>query len=205
MTGEPSKKFNSSGKKNRKLYMEETKEINFSPDIKQKDRNDSKDSNESTSNEETQYKSKAEDFRIKYKTELCKYFELYGNCKFGNKCAYAHGINNLRVKITNTSSYRSKECNKFFENGYCPYGSRCQFAHAIKSNILNNPYDKNMSYKQLLLMLSNKDNINNIQNISHKNRLDIFTTISNNKQTCGTLFQDIKNLTKHELYYRKDD
>ena len=30
------------------------------------------------------FKSKANDFKIKYKTELCKYYEINGTCKFGD-------------------------------------------------------------------------------------------------------------------------
>ena len=31
-----------------------------------------------------QYKTKADDFKTKYKTELCKYYEINGTCKFGD-------------------------------------------------------------------------------------------------------------------------
>ena len=86
------------------------------------------------------FKGEAKDFKIKYKTELCKFFEIDGKCKYGDKCAYAHGKENLRSKVTNTTAYRTKKCTQFFETGYCPYGSRCQFAHQLKSNIINNPY-----------------------------------------------------------------
>ena len=84
------------------------------------------------------FKGKASDFKIKYKTELCKYYELTGYCKFGENCAYAHGVENLRSKVTNTTAYRTKKCIQFFENGYCPYGSRCQFQHQLKNNIVKN-------------------------------------------------------------------
>ena len=39
--------------------------------------------------EKTTFKSKADDFKIKYKTELCKYYEINGCCKFGD---------NVRIK-----------------------------------------------------------------------------------------------------------
>ena len=58
---------------------------------KQSTRKDSRDSdNYSTSNEDypsstsNHFKSKADDFKIKYKTELCKYYEINGYCKFGD-------------------------------------------------------------------------------------------------------------------------
>ena len=101
-----------------------------------------------------QFKSTAADFKIKYKTELCKYYEINGYCKFGDRCAYAHGKENLRSKVTNTSAYRTKKCTQFFEHGYCPYGSRCQFAHQLTTNIINNPYDRKMSYKKTLETIS---------------------------------------------------
>ena len=81
------------------------------------------------------FKGKASDFKIKYKTELCKFYEMTGRCKYGENCAYAHGIENLRSKVTNTTAYRTKKCIQFFDNGYCPYGSRCQFKHQLKDNI----------------------------------------------------------------------
>ena len=70
------------------------------------------------------FKGEAKDFKIKYKTELCKYYEINGYCKYGDKCAYAHGKENLRSKVTNTTAFRTKKCTQFFERGYCPYGSR---------------------------------------------------------------------------------
>lgn len=58
-----------------------------SPIKKPSSRKYSRDSdNYSTSNEDNQpipFKSKAEDFKTKYKTELCKYFEINGYCKYG--------------------------------------------------------------------------------------------------------------------------
>ena len=61
-----------------------------------------------------QFKSTAADFKIKYKTELCKYYEINGFCKFGDRCAYAHGKENLRSKVTNYSDYTTKKCLKYF-------------------------------------------------------------------------------------------
>ena len=60
-------------------------------------------------NTSTNFKGKASDFKIKYKTELCKFYEMTGKCKYGENCAYAHGIENLRSKVTNTTAYRTKK------------------------------------------------------------------------------------------------
>ena len=39
-----------------------------------------------------------ENFRINYKTELCKNYMKTGCCEFQGECAYAHGYVELVVK-----------------------------------------------------------------------------------------------------------
>jgi hypothetical protein len=68
------------------------------------------------------------DFRVKYKTELCRNWEL-GTCEFGENCAFAHGQDELRNKTNMGSKYKTKKCKQFHEQGYCIYGNRCQFKH----------------------------------------------------------------------------
>ena len=149
------------------------------------------------------FKGEAKDFKIKYKTELCKYYECNGYCIYGDKCAYAHGKENLRSKVTNTTAYRTKKCSQFFEQGYCPYGNRCQFAHQLKSNIINNPYDKGMSYTKILETISKLENAGNIKKLVEKPRLPIFEEFC--KQEEGNesrLLEDIKKLKQSGLYKR---
>ena len=151
------------------------------------------------------FKGEAKDFKIKYKTELCKYFEINGYCKYGDKCAYAHGKENLRSKVTNTTAYRTKKCVQFFEQGYCPYGNRCQFAHQLKSNIINNPYDKGMTYGKILETISKLENVENIKKLIEKPRLAVFEEICKNKEnTESRLLEDIKSLNYKDLYKRID-
>ena len=152
------------------------------------------------------FKGEAKDFKIKYKTELCKYYECNGYCKYGDKCAYAHGIENLRSKVTNTTAYRTKKCTQFFEQGYCPYGNRCQFAHQLKSNIINNPYDKGMTYTKILETISKLENVGNIKKLVEKPRLAIFEEICKNEEgNESRLLDDIKKLSKSGLYKRVDN
>ena len=163
--------------------------------------------NQPKSKEKTQgqFKSTAADFKIKYKTELCKYWEINGYCKYGDKCAYAHGKENLRSKVTNSSAYRTRKCFQFFENGYCPYGSRCQFAHQLTSNIINNPYDRNMSYKKTLETISKIENIENITKLIDKPRLSVFKDICDPEISIEqNLLDDIKRIKKDEIYERID-
>ena len=152
-----------------------------------------------------QFKSTAADFKIKYKTELCKYYEINGYCKFGDRCAYAHGKENLRSKITNSSAYRTKKCFQFFEQGYCPYGSRCQFAHQLTTNIINNPSDRKMSYTKTLETISKLENVENIKKLISKSRLTIFKEISDNENSIeNCLLDDIKSIHKDEILERID-
>lgn len=150
------------------------------------------------------FKGEAKDFKIKYKTELCKYYEINGYCKYGNKCAYAHGKENLRSKVTNTTYYRTKKCVQFYEQGYCPYGNRCQFAHQLKSNIINNPYDRGMTYSKILETISKLENVENIKKLIEKPRLPVFKELCENKENIESrLLEDIKGLTYKNLYKRK--
>ena len=152
-----------------------------------------------------QFKSTATDFKIKYKTELCKYYEINGYCKYGDRCAYAHGKENLRSKVTNSTAYRTRKCSQFFENGYCPYGNRCQFAHQLASNIINNPYDKKMTYKKTLETISKLENVENIKKLIEKPRLSIFKEIFENKNLVkSTLLEDIKKINKESIIERID-
>ena len=151
-------------------------------------------------NNNPNFKGKASDFKIKYKTELCKFYEMTGKCKYGDNCAYAHGIENLRSKVTNTTAYRTKKCIQFFENGYCPYGNRCQFQHQLKNNIVNNPYDRGMSYNKILEIISKIENIRNIKKLVEKPRLNIFKEITGEKEdnNKSRLLEDIKELIEDE-------
>ena len=183
-----------------------TKKYNNKPKYNQfsRSRKYSKDSsNISTSYEDIQenneinnnnFKGTASDFKIKYKTELCKYYEMTGHCKYGDNCAFAHGTQNLRSKVTNTTAYRTKKCVQFFEKGYCPYGNRCQFQHQLKNNILNNPYDKEMNYSKILDIISKIENVRNIKKLVEKPRLNAFKEITGDIDNKSRLLDDIKEL-----------
>ena len=155
---------------------------------------------EYSKNKKEQFRGKAKDFHLKYKTELCKYYECNGYCKYGEYCAYAHGKENLRSKITNTIFFRTKKCESFFKNGYCPYGSRCQFAHQFHTNIINNPYDKKMTYEKILDTINKIENIDNIKILVKKPRLQCFKEIIKNKnQSESTLLYYIKELKRNNF------
>ena len=98
--------------------------------------NSNQENNESDNTKENSEKSlnikknkNTMDFKKKWKTEKCHYWEMYGECKFGANCAFAHGEKELKKKTNINSNYKTKPCKQFFEEGYCSYGTRCQFSH----------------------------------------------------------------------------
>lgn len=67
---------------------------------------------------------KESQLNFKYKTEVCKNW-LSGECKFGEMCLFAHGLDDLKKN----KLQKTKECKNFKSNFYCPYGDKCQFKH----------------------------------------------------------------------------
>ncbi|XP_048191291.1 mRNA decay activator protein ZFP36L2-like [Perognathus longimembris pacificus] len=65
---------------------------------------------------------------LRYKTELCRPFQEYGKCKYGEKCQFAHGFQELR-NLSRHPKYKTELCRTFHSIGFCPYGPRCHFIH----------------------------------------------------------------------------
>lgn len=64
----------------------------------------------------------------RYKTELCRPYEEFGVCKYGDKCQFAHGPNELRT-LARHPKYKTELCRTYHTVGFCPYGPRCHFVH----------------------------------------------------------------------------
>lgn len=64
----------------------------------------------------------------RYKTELCRTYEESGTCKYGAKCQFAHGMDELRG-LNRHPKYKTEPCRTFHTIGFCPYGARCHFIH----------------------------------------------------------------------------
>mmetsp|Transcript_2181 Transcript_2181/g.2279 ORF Transcript_2181/g.2279 Transcript_2181/m.2279 type:complete len:212 (-) Transcript_2181:239-874(-) len=98
-------------------------------------------------------------YKMKYKTEMCKNFELKGYCKFGDTCSFAHGRHELHEKVHLHEKYKTRPCQQFHQNGYCSYGLRCQYLHkeglspnvfyVSKGESVSNAERKNYSYELL--------------------------------------------------------
>jgi hypothetical protein len=64
----------------------------------------------------------------RYKTELCKSYTETGNCRYGAKCQFAHGKEEIRSLLRHPK-YKTEICKTFHTTGTCPYGIRCRFIH----------------------------------------------------------------------------
>jgi hypothetical protein len=65
-----------------------------------------------------------------FKTELCQSWIETGACRYGPKCQYAHGKDELRTVIRHPK-YKTENCKTFTNTGQCPYGKRCRFVHQL--------------------------------------------------------------------------
>jgi len=171
---------------------------------KTKERKDNINSNASNhnGNKKNFYRNSEDhnDFKTKWKTELCHYWEMYGSCKYGNACAFAHGNDELN-KRKMSSNYKTKPCKQFFEIGYCTYGVRCQFSHKITSTKEIEEENK-ISYLKILKEFNDNNNL-----ISHeiikRPRLMTFEDITKSGKEMKeknrlALYEDILELKKKE-------
>jgi len=85
----------------------------------------------------------------RYKTELCRQFSENGECKYGDKCQFAHGMNDLK-DVNRHPKYKTDFCKTFHSKGFCPYGPRCHFIHDLNENfeLLNTPQSMSPSSNQ---------------------------------------------------------
>ena len=66
---------------------------------------------------------------MKFKTEICKFWQLNGTCEYSDQCSFAHGTAELKQRHDQPRNYKTKQCKRFHKELYCPYGPRCQFLH----------------------------------------------------------------------------
>lgn len=64
------------------------------------------------------------------RTEMCNNMIELGGCLYGEKCSFAHCVEEIQSR-TLPSSYRRDLCRNFFGNGICYYGTRCRFSHSL--------------------------------------------------------------------------
>lgn len=86
-----------------------------------------------------------------YKTEMCRSWQETGNCRYGKKCQFAHGVDELR-QVMRHPKYKTKLCRNFCVYGTCPYGVRCRFIHSTEQHVPSVDEFAGLDTKHLMLM-----------------------------------------------------
>ena len=62
---------------------------------------------------------------------MCNNWVEFGQCRYHNKCRFAHGEQELRVarRIHSDKNWKSELCRNYHSEGTCTYGRRCHFIH----------------------------------------------------------------------------
>jgi hypothetical protein len=160
--------------------------------------------------EPTEKKEDYNNFKTKWKTEICRYWEMYGECKFGENCAFAHGDSELKQRKL-TFNYKTKACKQFFELGYCSYGSRCQFSHkkeSLEGKCEGGKKDE-ISYVKIINEL-NSDSKHISHDLIERPRLAAFenmahSTLEESKSCKLKLYEDFINLKNENLNLKKNE
>lgn len=65
----------------------------------------------------------------RFKTELCRQYDELGACDYGDRCMYAHGVEELKQLPYRHPKFKTERCSAFHDLGYCMFGPRCSFVH----------------------------------------------------------------------------
>eukprot|EP00828_Plagiopyla_frontata_P041131 TRINITY_DN5773_c0_g1_i14.p1 TRINITY_DN5773_c0_g1~~TRINITY_DN5773_c0_g1_i14.p1 ORF type:complete len:343 (-),score=61.27 TRINITY_DN5773_c0_g1_i14:850-1878(-) len=105
-------------------------------------------------NSDGRKKVKYKDININYKTQMCSHITDGKICEFGDKCIFAHSVNELYKKPSkdvdyidkqNMPNYKTNLCT-YFDNGFCKNGANCTFAHGTAE--LHKFQEQNLSDQQ---------------------------------------------------------
>mmetsp|Transcript_17062 Transcript_17062/g.29512 ORF Transcript_17062/g.29512 Transcript_17062/m.29512 type:complete len:205 (-) Transcript_17062:711-1325(-) len=91
----------------------------------------------------------------RFKTDLCRNFEVYGRCPYGKKCLFAHGEEELRP-LRRNPLFKTSPCYWYHKVGICNHGKRCVFAHHLPyfDETTPNPSDDDMGHDHRLPIFS---------------------------------------------------
>ena len=158
------------------------------------------------------YYEEYNNFKTKWKTEMCRYWEMNGVCKYGDNCAFAHGDSELKKRKL-TYNYKTKPCKQFFELGYCTYGCRCQFSHKKEDYKKEKKENGDTSDNEISYLKIIKEFLSDENQISHelvkRPRLMTFeriakSTLEESQNSKLQLYEDIINIKnrKNNLIFK---
>ena len=147
-----------------------------------------------------QSKESQESSKMRYKTEICRSFKDNNMCKYGEKCQFAHGEQQLR-NVNRHEKFKTELCRRFHQEGYCPYGPRCHFIHDSVELIANSKKQLNKEAMQnelnigkmasmLNVSLCSSNELLNFKSISPQSNFSVDTTTSSFGSISGPVNQD---------------
>src|SRR3990172_11786807 len=98
-----------------------------------------------------------------FKTKMC---ENKDECQFGDKCTFAHSVNELKKPM----------CTNILKYGTCTYGEECRYDHNIKN--YQEPNKVSLSKQYFDLLFSDEPKNTNISSIFPQETEYINMTIS---------------------------
>jgi len=141
---------------------------------------------------------------VRYKTELCKSYIQSKECKFGDKCHFAHGVEELR-KIDRHRKYKTERCKLFHEEGFCPFGHRCSFLHTEDPEQLPPSHGERIRFFQEAAF-GNRSKPRKLHASSSSAASPLASPLSNGDESFGT-FEDVPTEvdTKAKALVDEDD
>ena len=85
-----------------------------------------------------------------------KTYSLVNNNRYGSKCRYAHGEEEIRI-VPRHARYKTQICRAYHSDGSCPYGTRCTFIHDSDS-----PIDRKEANSSLMTASNTNGSTDNI-------------------------------------------
>ncbi|EAS01338.1 zinc finger protein CTH1 (macronuclear) [Tetrahymena thermophila SB210] len=131
----------------------------------------------------------------RYKTELCRNYQIHGTCNYGKKCQYAHGRHELQQKPERKTNqyYKTRPCKEFFNTLTCPYGQRCKYNHDTRS--INEIIKPSTFYQKKLLTISTPQASKQNTSSSTSSRLLFFQQNFNKNNVDNQIEIQAKQLT----------
>lgn len=115
----------------------------------------------------------------RYKTEMCRQYSENGECKYGDKCQFAHGLGELK-DISRHPKYKTDFCKTFHSKGFCPYGPRCHFIHELNEKY--DPSASNTSTPTVSIQAVNSKNKLSLIQLDESSPITLFSSPNNNYQ-----------------------
>lgn len=122
--------------------------------------------------------------RNKYKTSLCKNFNVSGSCAMGSLCNFAHGEADLRggtkTGSTRDGVYKTVVC-KLWQEGECKWGDVCRFAHGYhelrNGSKSSNPLATQKGLPFIIQNVLKENDVLRSENSRLKAQVDVLTSL----------------------------